>query len=283
MVDAIPNSRDGILRAAFVAVLLAAAALVALILLAKPAHAQAAPSGAAATALADAQGGDGGDARGGEGGRGGEGILPDCSSNSTDADAGDVACPAGGIGGEGGKGGVSEGGKGGIAFTVGLQTPTTPTTQGADLAITKSGPAGPITGCAFLAPVPGGCTVNYTVTVTNLGNQTANGVTVNDSPVVTPNLAGQGFFTQVNATPSQGTCNAPGNVVGNPTNVPFSCNLGSLAPGSSATIAVSTRTLVALVSPTAVQTNQASVTSTTADTNPGNNVSPTVTTNLQAA
>ena len=80
-----------------------------------------------------------------------------------------------------------------------------------------------------------------------------------------------------------GTCNAPGVVGGNPTNVPFSCNLGSLAPGASATIGVTTRTLVALVSPTAVQTNQASVTSATADTNPGNNVSLTVTTNLVAA
>ena len=65
--------------------------------------------------------------------------------------------------------------------------------------------------------------------------------------------------------------------------MPFSCTLGSLAPGASATVGVTTRTLVALVSPTAVQTNVATVSSTTPDGNAANNNSPTVTTNLVAA
>ncbi len=81
--------------------------------------------------------------------------------------------------------------------------------RNADLSVTKSGPAyaangGPIT---------------YTITVTNNGPATAHNVVVTDS--VSPSITG------ATATPSQGSCSGS-----------FTCNLGDIAPGGSATITI---------------------------------------------
>ena len=184
------------------------------------AHAQAFdPSGS----LVDASGGDGGSARGGDAGRGGDGVLGSCSSNVNDADElGVLACASGGQGGAGGDAGESIGGNGGIAFSVGRPAPPPPPSpQLADLAVAKTAPA-TVTGCVF----PTTCTASGTVTVTNIGSQTASSVTLVD----TEQLLGLNTISFA-ATPSQGTCTGP---AGNP--VIWSCNLGDLAPGASATV-----------------------------------------------
>jgi uncharacterized repeat protein (TIGR01451 family) len=83
------------------------------------------------------------------------------------------------------------------------------TVNGADLSVTKTGPA-------F---AQSGGTISYTITAHNAGPANATGVTVND-----PLPAGE---TLVSATPSQGTCS--GSVI---------CDLGAIASGGSATVAV---------------------------------------------
>jgi uncharacterized repeat protein (TIGR01451 family) len=83
------------------------------------------------------------------------------------------------------------------------------TVNGADLAVTKTGPA-------F---AQSGGTITYTITARNNGPANATGVTVND-----PLPAGE---TLVSAVPSQGTC--AGSVT---------CSLGSIASGGSATVTV---------------------------------------------
>jgi uncharacterized repeat protein (TIGR01451 family) len=83
------------------------------------------------------------------------------------------------------------------------------TVNGADLAVTKSGPA-------F---AQSGGTITYTITARNNGPANATGVTVND-----PLPAGE---TLVSAVPSQGSC--AGSVT---------CSLGSIASGGSATVTV---------------------------------------------
>jgi uncharacterized repeat protein (TIGR01451 family) len=83
------------------------------------------------------------------------------------------------------------------------------TVNGADLAVTKSGPA-------F---AQSGGTITYTITARNDGPAAATGVTVND-----PLPAGE---TLVSAVPSQGTCAGS-----------ITCALGPIASGGSATITV---------------------------------------------
>ena len=83
------------------------------------------------------------------------------------------------------------------------------TVNGADLSVTKTGPA-------F---AQSGGTITYNITARNNGPANATGVTVND---VLP--AGE---TLVSATPSQGTCSGS-----------FTCNLGSIASGGTATVTV---------------------------------------------
>jgi uncharacterized repeat protein (TIGR01451 family) len=75
------------------------------------------------------------------------------------------------------------------------------------------------------ANVPEGSQATYTLTVTNDGPSTATGVTLTD-----PLAPGLEF---VSANPSQGTCNAPGGVV--------TCDLGSIASGASASVAIVVR------------------------------------------
>lgn len=84
-------------------------------------------------------------------------------------------------------------------------------TSGADLSITKDDDADPVTV---------GATITYTLTVRNNGPSTATGVAVSDPlPAAT---------TFLSATPSQGSCGSPA----------VTCNLGSLASGSTATVTV---------------------------------------------
>jgi len=111
----------------------------------------------------------------------------------------------------------------------------------ADLSITKTTPA---------TQAPNGSTITYTITVTNNGPDTATNVVVSD------NLpAGLQYVT---ANPSQGTCSGTD---------PFTCNLGTLLNGASATIS-----LQALVTATSgTVTNTATVTADTDDGTPGNN------------
>ncbi|HEU4889596.1 MAG TPA: DUF11 domain-containing protein, partial [Thermoanaerobaculia bacterium] len=111
----------------------------------------------------------------------------------------------------------------------------------ADLSITKT---------TNVTQTQTGNTINYTITVTNNGTDPALNVIVNDDLP-----AGLQF---ISATPSQGTCSGTD---------PFSCNLGTLAGGATATIA-----LQALVTATSgTVTNTATVTSDTDDDTPGNN------------
>jgi uncharacterized repeat protein (TIGR01451 family) len=86
----------------------------------------------------------------------------------------------------------------------------------ADLAVTKSDDAD---------PVEVGATVTYTITVTNNGPALATNVTVND------NFSGAPVDLPFPATPSQGTCNLP---VGSS----FTCALGNIASGASATVTI---------------------------------------------
>jgi uncharacterized repeat protein (TIGR01451 family) len=111
----------------------------------------------------------------------------------------------------------------------------------ADVAITKTTTA---------TTAASGGALNYTITVTNNGPDAATNVVVND------NLpAGVQF---VSATPSQGSCAGTD---------PFTCTIGTLNSGASATIAL--QVLVTATSGTI--SNTATVTSSTDDGNPGNN------------
>lgn len=111
---------------------------------------------------------------------------------------------------------------------------------GADLAITKDGPAG---------RAPTGRNMTYTLTVTNNGPDPAADVVVTDTlPAV----------TFVSATPSQGSCNQAAGIV--------TCNLGALGNLASATITI-------VVKPTQAGqiTNVATVTASTEDAIAANN------------
>ncbi|MDP9193352.1 MAG: DUF11 domain-containing protein [Acidobacteriota bacterium] len=111
----------------------------------------------------------------------------------------------------------------------------------ADLSINKTTAA---------TEAPTGSTITYTITVTNNGPDTATNVIVSD------NLpAGLQF---VSATPSQGSCAGTD---------PFTCTLGSINNGASATISL--QVLVTATSGTV--TNTATVTADTDDGTPGNN------------
>jgi uncharacterized repeat protein (TIGR01451 family) len=121
---------------------------------------------------------------------------------------------------------------------------------GADLAVSKADAPDPV------AP---GHTLNYTVTVQNLGSGDASGVQIVD---VLPPI-GAAF---VSAAASQGSCGAP------TANLVLVCNIGGLAAGASATVQVQ-------VQPTAAGNlvNTATGVATSLDTNPLNNVSATST------
>lgn len=127
----------------------------------------------------------------------------------------------------------------------GNSTATTPgiVIATADLSITKT---------TLATQAPTGGTISYTITVTNNGPDAATNVVVTDDLP-----AGLQFMS---ATPSQGSCAGTD---------PFTCNLGTLNNGASATI-----TLQALVTATSgTIANTATVTADTDDGNPGNNSS----------
>ncbi len=115
----------------------------------------------------------------------------------------------------------------------------TPVAPSADLRVTKA---------TNTSPVVAGSPVSYTVTVTNAGPSAAVGVQLTENPP-----AGLGSVT---VNPSQGTCAL------------LVCTLGTIAPGSSATVAV---TGVVAATASGNLTNSATVTSTTTDPTPGNN------------
>jgi uncharacterized repeat protein (TIGR01451 family) len=105
----------------------------------------------------------------------------------------------------------------------------------ADIEVTKT--------TASTQATPGGI-LNYTITVTNAGPSPATNVVVTDT--LPAGLA------LISATPSQGTCTAAN---------PVSCNLGAIANGESATIALSTQ----VTATSGTITNSATVTSTEGD------------------
>jgi hypothetical protein len=212
---------------------------------------------------ADATGGAGGEAVGGGGGQGGSGVLPDCNQ-STDGDWWEepqTECPSGGSGGAAGEGGVSEGGEGGLAFAVGLPAlPAPPSPTGADLAVSQA-------------------QGSFIITIVNNGPQTAVGVVLTD----TYSSSGPVEFGGVST--SQGTCSAPspGSPVG-PGSVTFTCAIGDLAPGATATVTIADPLIVALIVFTTLSlttivpvpitlTNAASASSSTPDPTPANNSS----------
>ena len=150
--------------------------------------------------------------------------------------------------------------EGNETFTVNLSTASNATISNAtgtgtitnddgaviDLSMTKN--AGP-------GPFFTGQTVNYTLTVSNAGPNTATAATVTD---VLP--AGTTF---VSATPSQGTCTAAATVT---------CSLGALNNGATATIALRvTPTVAGMVSNTATVSSALET-----DSNPANNSSTSI-------
>jgi hypothetical protein len=273
---------EQILKWAMAALLLALGVVVLLVLASSPAHAQVADQ------FADATGGAGGSARGGDGGNGGSGILGSCSSNSNDAEPGDldyVDCASGAAGGAAGAGGISEGGNGGLAFTIAPQQQQQPqqqqpTTPVADLALAKTGPAGPVTGCANL---PSHCPVAYVITVTNVGGVAMDNANVTDNLSLTSPVAGQALFRTgtVAATPSQGTCTVPAIPAFGVSNLTVTCALGTVPVGGGATIQLATSPAVSQLGGTGTETDHASVASSTPETNTANN-SASVTTALVA-
>ena len=125
-------------------------------------------------------------------------------------------------------------------------------TGSADLAIGKSDSPD---------PVVVGSPLTYTITVTNHGPSTANGVTMTDSLLAT--------LTFVSAAASQGSCSGT---------VTVTCNLGSLSNGSSATV-----TIVVTPSQPGGVSNTASVTAIEPDPDASNNSATQVTTIVKQA
>jgi hypothetical protein len=199
-----------------------------------------------ASERADARGGNGGDVRGGDGGRGGNGVLPVCNQNSSDGDYEDatVDCIAGSSGGNGGNAGESVGGNGGVAFTIGPPPPPAqPSVRRilADLGISQ----------VFHS---------FDITVVNGGPDPATGV------MVTGMLAVDQGFGLSGISASQGSC---GNVEGFYADgmATYTCSLGTIAPGGSATIVLNTP----ITDGAAAATNDVIVSSNTADPNVSNN------------
>ncbi len=110
---------------------------------------------------------------------------------------------------------------------------------GADLSITKTGPS----------TVPSGGNIQYTITVSNAGPDSASNTTVTDTLP-----AGVTF---VSATPSQGSCSGTTTVT---------CTLGTLTNGASATITL----VVHVVATSGTIVNTATVDSTEDDPTPAN-------------
>jgi uncharacterized repeat protein (TIGR01451 family) len=107
------------------------------------------------------------------------------------------------------------------------------------------------------SPTPLNGIVNYSLSVTNRGPETATNVQIAD-----PAPAG---ITYLTATPSQGTCNLGPSLV--------TCSLGTIAPGQTVTIAITARATTV-----GQHTNTATVTGSGGrETNPADNVDSAVT------
>jgi uncharacterized repeat protein (TIGR01451 family) len=130
--------------------------------------------------------------------------------------------------------------------------PTEPEPDRADLSITKSDAADPVTV---------GDEVVYTITVSNAGPQNATGV------IVTDDLPSTATFGSANA--SQGSCSRSGGTV--------TCDLGSLATGANTTI-----TLTVTADQVGTLTNTATVSGDQEDPNGGNDSATEETTILGA-
>ena len=117
-----------------------------------------------------------------------------------------------------------------------------------DLAVTKTGPAGPI---------ESGANISYTITVTNTGPSPAQNVTLTD--ILPP---GQPFVSLTQTGGPTFACTTPP-AGGTGT---ITCTAATLASGASATF-----TLVVRSHQIGTATNTVTVTSTTADVNPANN------------
>jgi uncharacterized repeat protein (TIGR01451 family) len=124
---------------------------------------------------------------------------------------------------------------------------TTVNAPSANLSITKTDSPDPVTA---------GNQLTYSISVTNLGPDTAAAVTVTDTLPAS--------VTWVSSTPSQGSCSGTSTVT---------CNLGSLAFPGSATV-----TIVVTPNTAGSLSNTATVASSTTDPTPGNNSSTATTT-----
>lgn len=111
-------------------------------------------------------------------------------------------------------------------------TGTNSTPAPPDLSITKSGSP---------EPVVSGHRLTYTITATNFGTQSANGVTVTDP------FSGNEHLNLVSASTTQGTCTTKGATV--------KCSVATLSGGSNATI-----TIVAIATKPGTFSNTATVT-----------------------
>lgn len=134
------------------------------------------------------------------------------------------------------------------SVTIQIQPPT------ADLAVTKTGTPN---------PVVAGQKETYTITVTNQGPLTANGVIAQDAWSAASGIKGGIAFKSVSST--QGSCTQSG--------AGISCNLGSLANGATATI-----TLVLQPRSKGTLSDTATVSGNEYDPNTANNSSTVLTT-----
>ena len=125
-------------------------------------------------------------------------------------------------------------------------TDTDTVTTSADLAVAKTDSADPIS--------PGDV-LDYVITVTNNGPSDA------DNLVVTDSIPAPGSFAITGIVASAGACGNVGNDV--------TCTAGTLVPGATWTITIST--LLDPATPGGLYTDTATVTSTTPDPVPGNN------------
>ncbi|MGI8785711.1 MAG: hypothetical protein ACR2L2_18920 [Acidobacteriota bacterium] len=136
---------------------------------------------------------------------------------------------------------------------------TTINNADANLSVAKSGPLScNVSGTA--------CTdVTYTIVISNSGPQAASGVVLTDTLPLDPAGSGATIATLKSATSPSGTC---GTVSGGA----FTCNLGTIANGGSATV-----TVVVDIDATAqgrIATNNSSVAATSSDPNTSNNADP---------
>lgn len=201
------------------------------------------------------------------------------SADEATCDDGDAVCPDG----EGADapslppgGAPPSRGRGGIALNVPVgfpvgSAPAPEAPTAGDLALTKTGPTA-VTGAPACTVARGftTCTVDYTIVVTNIGDQALSGVTVTDRQTV----AGAGFFVApgTGTTSTGASCTTVGPAGGTET---ITCPIGTLGPGQSASISIRD-TMTTPVGTTSTLTDIATVVP--ADATPSDNASTVTTT-----